>query len=124
SAVSISAVSGAELQLGSGINISNPLTINGGGATSQGVVWVPTAAANATYSGNITINGSAANGGHFAANGGTLTVSGAVTSSVPVVVRTGTVLFTNTGSSYSQLNVTGTAKVGAINAIPTGASVD
>jgi autotransporter-associated beta strand protein len=125
-AVSVSAVTGAQLQLASGVNISNSLTINGGGATGQGVVWVPTSNANATYSGNVAVNGAANSGGDFATNGGTLTVSGVITSSGPAVsVRTGTVLFTNTGSSYTSMTVNaGTVKVGAINALATGANVD
>src|SRR5207245_6502913 len=95
------------------------------GTTAQGVVWIPAANTDATVSGAITINAAQGAGGHFAANGGTLTISGPVTSSVPVTTRLGTIVFTNTGSSYTALAIQqGTVKLGAINAIPVGATVD
>jgi autotransporter-associated beta strand protein len=119
--------SGSELQLGPDVNIANALTINSGaGATAQAVVWVSGTNANATYSGDITINAAAASGGHFANNtGGSLLVSGKITASVPVSVRNGTVTFSNTNSSYSNLILNqGLLRLGATNAIPVGASVD
>ena len=116
----------AQVQLAGGVDVANAITINAGaGSTSQGVIWIPTLNANATVSGAITINAAAGAGGHFATNGGTLTVAGAITSSVPVSARIGTVVFSNTGSSYNQLNVQqGTVRIGATNAIPVAASVD
>ncbi len=124
-AVSISNVAGAQLQLGSGVNVSNALTINGGGAVGQGVLYVPTSNANATYSGDISITGTQISGGHFASNGGALTLTGAITSSVPVTVRAGTVVMSNTASSYSTLTIqAATVRLGANNAIPVGATAD
>ncbi|MHA3775178.1 autotransporter-associated beta strand repeat-containing protein [Verrucomicrobiota bacterium sgz303538] len=99
--VTINNAAGNQLQLANGVNISNPLTINGGGATSQGVVYVPTG--NATYSGNINITAVQSAGGHFAtaANTSVLTVSGNITaasSAFPVSVRAGTVVFSGANS--------------------------
>jgi autotransporter-associated beta strand protein len=122
-AVSISSVSGAQLKLGSGVNVGNALTINGGGVVAQGVLY--SATGDATYSGAITITGVQTAGGHFASNTGTLNLTGPITSSVPVTIRNGTVALSNTGSGYSALAVQqGTAKLGASNAIPVAATVD
>ena len=123
-AVSISNTAGAELRLGDGVTVGNALTINGGGAVSQGILYVPTG--DATYGGAITINGVAAAGGHFATGGGTLTLTGAVTSAAtPVSVRLGTVVFANAGNSFDTLNINeGTAKVGIAGAIPVGTTVN
>jgi fibronectin-binding autotransporter adhesin len=116
----------AQLELASGVNLANAITINSGaGSTAQGIIWVPTSGASATVSGPITINAAQSAGGHFAANGGSLTVTGKITSSVPVTARIGTVVFTNTTSSYSQLSVQqGTVELGAASAIPVGATID
>ncbi len=122
-AVSISAASGAQLALGSNVNVANALAINGGGVSGQGALYVPTG--DATYNGAINITGAPNAGGHFASGTGILTVSGPVTSSVDVTVRAGTVLFSNTGSSYSTLSLLGgTTKVGATNALPVGATAN
>lgn len=118
--------SNAQLHLADTVSISNAITINAGaGTTAQGIIWVPAANANATVTGPITINAAQGAGGHFAANGGRLTVTGQITSSVPVSTRLGTVVLTNTGSTYTQLNAQqGTVQIGATNAIPVGATVD
>ncbi|WP_035613150.1 autotransporter-associated beta strand repeat-containing protein [Haloferula sp. BvORR071] len=121
-------ISTGQLFLNNGVNLSNPLTITGGGVTGQGVVYVPTASTSATYSGPINITGAANAGGHFAANstGGVLNITGVITSTVPVSVRNGVVVFSNTGSSYPQIfnNGGGTIRLGANNAIPTTSTVD
>ncbi|MCW1925807.1 autotransporter-associated beta strand repeat-containing protein [Luteolibacter arcticus] len=122
-AVSTAAVAGVQVQLGNGVNVANALTLGGSSFTAQGTLHVPTG--DATYSGAINIPADTTIGGHFATGGGTLTVAGAVTSSVPVKVRNGIVAFTNPASSYAALAVQqGTVKVGANNAIPTAATVD
>ncbi|MEO5716503.1 MAG: autotransporter-associated beta strand repeat-containing protein [Luteolibacter sp.] len=122
-AVSTAAVPGVQLQLASGVTIGNTLTMNGSSFTGQGVLYVPTG--DAIYSGPINITASPTAGGHLASGTGTLNVTGAITSSVPVVVRNGIVVFTNTGSSYSGLNVQqGTLKLGATNVIPVANTVD
>ncbi len=92
--VSIGSASGAQLQLASGVNVGNALTINGGGVLAQGALYVATG--NATYSGTINLTAVTAAGGHFATGGGVLTIAGnnTITTSagIPLTVRTGTVL--------------------------------
>jgi autotransporter-associated beta strand protein len=122
-AVTTGAVVGVQLQLGAGVNVANAFTMNGSSFAGQGVLHVPTG--DATHSGAITITADTSTGGHFATGGGILTVAGAITSSVPVKIRNGNVVFSNTGSSYSALNVQqGSLKLGAPNAIPATAIVD
>ena len=55
--------------------------------------------------------------------GNELVIDGLVTSSVPVVLREGRVIFRSGGTGYSTLNVTNTALVGATNGIATSATV-
>ena len=104
--MTISAVSGNQLRLGSGVNVANALTINGGGVAVQGALYVP--AGNATYSGPINITGAATAGGHFAttANSSLLTIAGdnTITTStalVPVTIRNGYVLYSG-AQSYTE----------------------
>ena len=118
---------GQQLALGvTGLNVTNSITIAGGGATSQGIIYYNQTSGSATCSGPISITGAPNSGGHFAsATGGELIISGAVTASVAVSSRIGTVTFSNSGSSASTLNINqGTVKLGVDNAIPTGATVD
>lgn len=130
--VSLSATTGSVLQLGSGVNVSNLLTINGGGATGVGALSIASTTGTATYSGAINITGPTQSGGHFTSNnanggtGGTLILAGPVTSATTtVVVRAGTVIFSNTNNNFSSLSVSaGTVKIGANNALPVGATVD
>ncbi len=112
----------AQLELAGGLSVANTITINAGAGTAgQGIVWVPNLNDSAVVSGAITINAVQAAGGHFAANGGTLNVTGPITSSVPVGIRFGTVQLSNTTSTYTALSIIGgTGKVGATNAIPVG----
>ena len=120
--VAISAVSGAQLQLASGVNVSNALVMNGGGVASQGSLYVPTG--DATYSGSINITGAAQAGSHFASGTGNLFLTGPITASTAVGIRAGTVVFSNTSNSFSTLTVLGgTAKLGASSSLPTGATV-
>ena len=108
------------------LNLANDINLNSGGESGRGVIE-NSGAGNATLSGNITINSIPTAGGHFASNsavGSSLTISGPITSTVPVSVRAGTVIFENTGSSYSLLQLGGTLKLGAPNVIPTSATVD
>jgi autotransporter-associated beta strand protein len=122
-AVTTGAVAGVQLRLGGGVNVANAFTMNGSSFTGEGVLHLPTG--DATYSGPITITADTTAGGHFATGGGTLTVTGAVTSSAPVKVRNGIVAFTNPASNYTSLLVQqGTFKVGANNVIPPTATVD
>ncbi|MCW1885441.1 autotransporter-associated beta strand repeat-containing protein [Luteolibacter flavescens] len=92
-----------QLQLGAGVNIANALTLNGGGITGQGVIHLP--GDSATYSGPINITAATNAGGVFATAGtGKLTVSGAITSTIPITVRSGHVVYTG-----AQAYTTGTA---------------
>ena len=94
--VTVNTGTGNQLQLADGVDVGNALTINGGGVTAQGVLYVP--AGNATYSGTINITAAQNSGGHFATvtNTSVLTIAGdnTITSSVPVTIRNGTVVYT------------------------------
>lgn len=94
-AVTINGATGNQLQLGDGVNVANALTINGGGVTAQGVLYLP--AGNATYGGTINITAAQNAGGHFASvnNASVLTIAGdnTITSAVPVTIRSGTVVY-------------------------------
>ncbi len=122
---------GAErLNVASGVNMANPIIIDGansgvGNGAIQNLNLAPDE--NATVSGNITINAAPTTGGFFASQGtnSTLTIAGAVLSAnTTVSVRSGTVVFSGAGSSYAALQVTGTARLGAANALATNAVVD
>ena len=125
--VTIGAASGGVLYLGvNGLDVGRPLTMNGGGATAVGALHYNLASGSAIYSGNITINALSDAGGHFGSAGGQLIVTGTITSTNEVRVRAGKVLFSNPGSSYPALTISGTAtlQLGATNAIPVAATVD
>jgi fibronectin-binding autotransporter adhesin len=109
--VTINGATGNELQLGSGVNVANALTINGGGIAVQGSLYVPVG--NATYSGSINITAATNAGGDFATASlaNMLTVSGAITSSVPVTVRNGYVVI---AGSQNYTSGTTLANAGAI----------
>ena len=111
---------GNQILLGTGVNVANPLSIQGGGIAGQAVLYVPANAA--TYSGNINITGAAVRG-HFA--GGTLTLSGAVTSSVPVVFSAGTIVLNGSGSNFSNATLAqGILQLGAASALPANLLLD
>lgn len=119
---------GAErLQLSDGINLANDIVINGGnGGVGNGAIQNANATAgeNVTISGDISLNSLVSSGGHFASQGGgTLNLTGSITSSVVASVRAGTVVFSG-GGSYTDMQVTGTARLGANNGLATNATVD
>jgi autotransporter-associated beta strand protein len=120
---------GAErVNLANGIQLSNPVVINGSnaGASNGAIQNVGTAAGEiVTLSGAITVNALPGSGGHFAAkNGGTLNLTGPIQSATAVVsVRDGTVTFSG-GGSYAAMQVTGTAKLAANNGLATNATLD
>ncbi len=112
------------------MNIANDIVIVGGSATgftSSGLLrnLGTVAGESVTVSGDITINGSTgAGGGHFAStNGGTLNLTGSITSSVKVQQRDGMVVYSG-GGSYAEMGVTGTATLGVTNGLATNATVD
>jgi len=119
---------GAErLQLSDGISLANDIVINGGnGGVGNGTIQNANAITNenVTISGDISITSLVSSGGHFASQGGgTLNLTGSITSSVVASVRGGTVVFSG-GGSYANLQVTGTARLGASNGLATNATVD
>jgi MYXO-CTERM domain-containing protein len=95
--ITVNNASGDRILLGNGVNVGNAITLNGGGAVGIGILHVA-AGNHATYSGTINITAASTAGSHLATDNSTatLTIAGdnTVTSSVPVSVRNGTVIFT------------------------------
>ena len=116
---------GTRLVVASGVNLSNDITIGtNSGASFRGLIENTGGAA--TVSGDIAINSNALAGGHFFGGSGTdtLTVSGAITSTVPVSIRGGNVVLSGGGTGYTELTIgAGTTSIGANNGISTTATV-
>lgn len=114
------------LSVSDGRTLANNITINGGaGASGRGLIE-NSSTGNATLAGGtITINGTPVAGGHFAAaSTGTLTVANPINSTVPVIFRLGTGIFSG-GGSYSDFGIySGTVRLGANNGLSTSAKVD
>lgn len=120
SSVTVNAVADANLFLGNGVNVANPLEIKGGSVAGFGVLHTT---GTATYSGPINITGSANAGGHF--GGGTLTITNTITSSVNVTFRVGTILIGNHGHSFASATIgQGTLRLTASNALPVGSTLN
>ena len=119
---------GVRLGLGDGVTLANNITISSAtGTAGQGLLEGPAGAAGtATLTGSITINSTLTGGGHFAnrstSGTGTFNIQGAITSSVAVIHRIGTITYSG-GGSYADFQVTGTAALGATNGIATNAVV-
>lgn len=114
-----------QLILTSSSNYSNSITLNGAtGVDGLGVIDTGSGI-HATLSGPITINASPISGGHFgSALDGSLTITGTITSSVPVVFRRGTGIFSGGGTGYDTFRGrAGTVKLGAHNGLATTATV-
>ena len=113
------------LAINDGLTFTNNITINSGntGASGRGLVE-NSSTGNATLSGGtIQINAAPGSGGHFAAvSTGTLTIADPINSSVNVVWRTGTGIFSG-GGSYNSMNLTGTVRLGANNGLSTTAAL-
>lgn len=94
------------------------------GAVGRGLI--ETSAGTATLTGPITIDTDAAAGGHFASAGAAmLMVDSVITSSVPVTVQLGNVVFGGGGTGYTEMNAGGgTTSLGATNGIATSAVLD
>jgi fibronectin-binding autotransporter adhesin len=122
--VTISATT-KQLILNSSSNYGNAITINGATGVSSGGVIDTGSGIHATLSGPITISASPTSGGHFAsALDGSLTVNGTITSTVPVVFRRGTGIFSGGGTGYDTFRGrAGTVKLGANNGLATTATV-
>ncbi len=118
---------GRRVSLGNGVTLANPVTIgSNNGEAGRGLLQTTGVVSDtATLEGAIAINNNASAGGHFANLGtGTFNIKGAITSSVSVVQRQGTVTYWNGGSSsYTNLSVTGTAALGADNGLDPDATV-
>lgn len=114
-----------QLILNSSSTYGNAIAINGATGVSSGGVIDTGSGIHATLSGPIAINAAPTNGGHFAsATDGSLTVTGAITSSVPVVFRRGTGIFSGGGTGYDTFRGrAGTVKLGADNGLATTATV-
>ena len=119
---------GVRLGLGDGVTLANNITISSAtGTAGQGLIEGPAGAAgSATLTGPIAISSALTGGGHFAnrstSGTGTFNIQGAITSSVAVVHRTGTVTYSG-GGSYADFQVTGTAALGAANGLAANAVV-
>ena len=107
-----------------GVTFANNITINGGGASSRGLLE-NSGSGTATLSGTITVNSLTSGGGHFAStSGGILAITGPINSSVPLTSRLGTVVVSG-GGSHSNFGVgEGTLTLGADNGINTAATLD
>ena len=117
---------GSRLLVATGLNLTNAITVGANTAASgNGMIQAGATAGTATLSGPITINNIAAAGGHFGAPtaGTVLHVQGAITSSVQVSQRLGTVMYSGGGTGYTSMIATGTTIVGANNGIATTAAV-
>jgi len=112
-----------QLTLSGGITLPNAITINAGvGLTGVGAI--SSVSGNNVVSGPVTINASTIAGGHLGASSGSLSFTGPITSSVPIVVRVGNVSFSG-GGNYASMQITqATASLGADNGIATNAVVD
>lgn len=119
--------SGIRLVVGTGLNFTNAIIIGANaGAASRGLVEAGAVAGTTTISGPITISAAAASGGHFSAPtaGTVLNITGVITSSVPVVVRVGTVIFSGGGTGYTAItNSQDTTAIGASNGLATTATL-
>lgn len=112
------------LVVNDGLTISNPITINGGGVTFRGLIE-NSGTGTATINGPITINSVLAGGGYFASTStGTLVVNSAITSSVNVTSRIGTVVFGGGGTYTNFIMNEGTVRLGANNGLSTSATFD
>jgi fibronectin-binding autotransporter adhesin len=116
----------ARIQLTHGVNIPNVLNLGANnGITGRGGLEVSNVSSAATWSGAIHITANPTYGGHFYTDAtSTLTVSGPITSTVPVSFRAGNFIIPAAStSSYSSLFISGNLKIGSANALVTTADV-
>lgn len=116
------------LTLSNGVNIANNITIGANaGVAGAGLIRVANAQ-TATISGTITINNTAAAGGHFGGftgnSTGILNITGPINATVTVSHRSSTAIFSG-GGSYTQFDTNqGTTRLGANNGLSTTATVN
>jgi autotransporter-associated beta strand protein len=118
------------LALANGVTLGNAIALDAGaagGVAFNGLIQNANAAAgeNVTLTGTITVNAAPGSGGHFASQGtgSTLTLLGPIVSATTrVVQRIGTVVYAG-GGSYADLDITGSARLGANDGLSTSATV-
>jgi autotransporter-associated beta strand protein len=118
---------GTRLVVGNDLDLANDIVLGTNvGVAGRGLLEAGATLGTSTISGDVTVNAGASAGGHFAAPtaGTILHVQGAITSSVLVSLRAGSVMFSGGGTGYNELGVTGTVMAGAVNGIATTASVN
>lgn len=110
----------ARIQLTNGVTISNPLSLGVNlGVSGRGVLEINNTSSNATWAGPISLTANPTNGGHFYTDAtSTLTLSGPITSTVPVSFRAGNFIIPSAStSSYSSIFISGALKIGSSNAL-------
>jgi len=116
----------ARIQIVNGINIGNTLNLGANtGITGRGDLEINNTNSTATWSGAINITASPTNGGHFYTDAtSTLTLSGPITSTVPVSFRAGNFIIPSAStSSYASIFISGALKIGSNDALVTTADV-
>jgi len=110
--------------LANGLNISNALTCGTNvGTSGLGVLEITATNAAATWSGPISITAGVSAGGHLYTDAtSTLTLSGVLTATSGFTQRAGNVIYAG-GGTASTVGVTGLAKVGVTNGIPSNAAL-
>ena len=123
------------VEIGSNANLSNNFSLSSVGKTDSTVNYGEitsypgdaTTLSTAVVNGTVNITATPANGGHFATQGNAanvLRVSGAINSSVPVIVAAGIVELGGGGTGYTALTqAKDTLRVAATNGIATTAIV-
>jgi autotransporter-associated beta strand protein len=115
-------VRAGRIQLGNGRDFPNSLVVEANiGTVGRGVVEA-TGTDVATWSGPITVQAPATNGGTFFTEAGaSLLIAGPITGNF--TQRDGNITYSG-GGSYSSMSITGLAKAGAENGLATNAVVD
>jgi autotransporter-associated beta strand protein len=116
------------LAITDGLTISNAISISGNtpGISGNGTIQT-TGGGSVTLTGPINITGTPAAGGTFGgANGGagTINVTGAITSSALINVRSGTLVLSGGGNYTDLASNGGSIRLGANNGTSTSATVD
>ncbi|MEO5916417.1 MAG: autotransporter-associated beta strand repeat-containing protein [Luteolibacter sp.] len=114
------------IQLTNGVAISNTLNLGVNlGISGRGDLEVSNTASSATWSGPINITASPTNGSHFYTDAtSTLTLSGPITSTVPVGFRAGNFIIPSAStSSYASIHISGSLKIGSHDSLVKTADV-
>jgi autotransporter-associated beta strand protein len=116
---------GRRLVVNDGRSITNNIVIGTNSGEAGRGLLENSSTGTGTSNGTVTINNSPAGGGHFAGvSTGALSQVGSITSSVTIVHRLNTVIYSG-GGSYTNMSVNnGTVKLGANNGLATNATID